>query len=67
MNYILKVDNSKVDKVILKLSELDIKITNIIRSTGTIHVKTKFEERLNEIKDVINVKKEGFFPQLLLF
>ncbi len=67
MNYILKVDSSQVDKIILQLSKMDVKITAIIRSTGTIHVSTTFGSKLNEINDIFLIKKRGFFPLLLLF
>lgn len=67
MNYILTVDSSKIDQVILRLSELDVQITDIIRSTGTIHVSTKSAKKLNQINEVINIKKNAFFLHLLVF
>lgn len=67
MNYILKVDTSNIDKVVLMLSkrEDEITIKNVLRSTGFIFIKTKFINEVKLIAEIIDVKKESFFPQLL--
>jgi hypothetical protein len=65
MNYILKVDSDNVDKVILQLCNHDIKITNVVRASGIIHVNAKSAATLETINEIKTVKKEGFLPQLL--
>lgn len=65
MNYILKMDTDNVDKVILQLCNQDIKITNVLRASGIIHVSAKSAASLENINEVKTVKKEGILPQLL--
>lgn len=65
MNYILTVDSSKVDKVISQLSALNIEITDVIRSSGSIHVNTKASQKLKQLNEVVEIKRERFFSQLL--
>lgn len=65
--YTLKVNTNDVDKVIFKLSEKDIEIVNVIRASGYIQVKTKKTLVLESIQEIIKIKKDGFFPQLLFF
>jgi len=65
MNYILTVDSSKVDKVISQLSALNIEITDVVRSSGYIHVNTKTSQKLNQLNEVVEIKRDTFFSQLL--
>jgi len=68
MNYILKVDTCNVDKVVLKLTENDITIKNVLRSVGSIYVQTKFLNKLKLIGEILEVKQESrIFANFLSF
>lgn len=69
MNYILKVNSGDIDKVVLKLSEHEerIKITNVLRSQGTIYVKTNLLAELRKIAEICEIKRNQLIPQFLIF
>lgn len=67
MNYKLKVETCNIDKVVHQLSEKDITIRNVLRAAGVILIKTKLINEVKMISEVIEVKKESFLPQLLIF
>ncbi len=63
--YLLQVEKSDIDKVVLELMKFNITIVDVFRSSGSIQVKTENKERLDKIKLVKSIKKEGIIPQLL--
>lgn len=69
MNYILKVETSNIDKVILKLLALGdaIIIKNILRRDGMIFVKTNLLTEVRSIQEVQNIRREKLIPQFLIF
>jgi molybdate-binding protein len=69
MNYILKVETSNIDKVILKLLALGdaITIKNILRNEGAIYVKTNLLTEVRSIQEVQDIRREKLIPQFLVF
>ena len=69
MNYILKVNSGDIDKVVLKLSEHEerIKITNVLRSQGSIYVKTNLLVELRKIAEILEIRRNKLIPQFLIF
>lgn len=65
MNFTIKVETCNVDKVIYKLSEKNINIIDVIRASGIIQINTKSTVILQDISEILNVKRDGFLPQLL--